>query len=401
MRRVALVIGGLAALASVLTAVPAGGPAAAGPGAEGTADWRTVSAGYDHTCGIRTNGRLYCWGRNQHGQLGTGILVGFEPTPVEVDGGHTDWRSVSAGAFATCGRRADGNLYCWGDDGAGVLGNDAGGSQSTPGVVVGGFTDWTAVSVGFGTACGRRSTGRLYCWGRNERGQAGIGAAGPQLEVPTEVVGGRTDWVQVDVGDDHACGRRANGSLHCWGHDWFGGIGNGAPQGSGVVVPAPARVAGGGVWSTVDVGSNTACARRPNGRLFCWGDDGSFQLGNGEPPRSRSTPGEVAGGRTDWVSVGTALSGGHTCARRAGGRLFCWGSDSAGQVGSGLPFRGNVVEVAAVAGNRRWTTVSAGRAHTCARRSDGRLFCWGSDAYGRLGNGVGGGNRATPSEVAA
>ncbi len=109
----------------------------------------------------------------------------------------------------------------------------------------------------------------------------------------------------------------------------------------------------------------------------------------------------MLGNRTDWATASTGVTGAHVCARRTGGRLWCWGSDAWGQAGVGLPFRGNFTELTAVAGDRRWTMVRAGSRHTCARRVDARLFCWGSDGRGRLGNGSVLANRSVPSEVAA
>src|SRR4029453_9734090 len=89
----------------------------------GTADWRQVSAGASHSCGIRTSGRLYCWGNDTEGQLGDGGGNIHRLVPKEVSGGGTDWASVSAGGAQTCALRTSGRLYCWGDDAFGELGD--------------------------------------------------------------------------------------------------------------------------------------------------------------------------------------------------------------------------------------------------------------------------------------
>src|SRR5262245_59026334 len=81
-----------------------------------TPDWTTVSTGSHHACAIRTNGRLYCWGRDDHGQLGNGGANEDASIPIEVTGDFTDWVGLSAGGDHTCARRGAGRLYCWGLD---------------------------------------------------------------------------------------------------------------------------------------------------------------------------------------------------------------------------------------------------------------------------------------------
>ena len=107
-----------------------------------------------HACGIRTTGRLYCWGNDDFGQVGDGGANIDRSIPVEVAGGATDWTAVDAGDFHTCARHATGRLYCWGGDAAGQLGTGAGsGDQTTPVEVSGGGTNWTAVSAGPNHTC--------------------------------------------------------------------------------------------------------------------------------------------------------------------------------------------------------------------------------------------------------
>lgn len=154
----------------------------------GTADWRTVSVGGYHSCGIRLTGRLYCWGSDSKGQLGNGGANTDQPTPVQVAGGATNWTQVTAGDNHTCARRATGRLYCWGADGGGQLG-DGGANlgQPTPTEVAGSLTDWTHVEAGGIHTCARRATKRLYCWGFDGNGRLGDGGANTSQPTPVEV----------------------------------------------------------------------------------------------------------------------------------------------------------------------------------------------------------------------
>src|SRR5437868_6201080 len=194
-------------LATLLLA-PAGRAVADAP-AEGTGTWAQVSAGYYHTCAIRVTGTLWCWGQDNHGQLGDGGANTNMATPVQVAGNHADWTAVSTGGYHACGRRTNGRLYCWGDDLDGAVGDGAGGTdRSVPTVVAGGFTNWTAVASGITHTCGRRASGRLYCWGSDIDGGLGNGGANVSRYAPVQVAGARTDWKLVGAGSYISCATR-------------------------------------------------------------------------------------------------------------------------------------------------------------------------------------------------
>jgi len=386
LRRVALAV--LLIGVFVGTTAPPGAAEEPAPTEVSTTDWRSVTTGDNHSCGIRTSGRLYCWGLDDTGQLGDGLPLAQQSLPVEVAGGATNWASVDAGGSQTCARKTNGRLFCWGSDLHGQLGDGPPpGDQAAPVQVVGGATDWASVSAGRYHTCARKTDGRLFCWGADHSGQVGDG--GPlglvfALFVPVEVFGGATNWASVSAGQDHTCARRTTGRLFCWGADGSGQLGNGTPNNDEAV---PVEVAGGlRTWSQVGAGGAHTCARRTSGRLFCWGDDASGQLGNGAAVTADlAAPHQVAGGFTDWRAV--SAGGLHTCARRTMGRLACWGSDASGQLGDGLPLADQAAPVA-LAGTNWGGAISAGPwTHSCGLRATGRLFCWGVDGAGQLGNG--------------
>ena len=363
---------------------------------EATATWRQVDAGAAHTCAVRSDGRLFCWGRGDHGELGNG--AGDDHAhPVEVAGGRTDWAVVSAGTFHTCARRRTGQLYCWGMDDWGQLGDGGTStSQSSPVEVVGGRTDWAGVAAGGGTTCAVRRSGRLFCWGDDSAAQLGDGGTNTSQPGPVEVVGGRTDWASVTVGDGHTCARRTTSRLFCWGRDDHGQAGD-----DGGLDPArgtPVQVAGSRTdWTKVSAGTAHTCARRADGRLFCWGFGIYGQRADGTRVSDRAAPVQVVGARTDWASV--AAGSQHTCARRSTGRIFCAGYDGAGQLGDGGEQTDRAVPVQVTGARTDWAVVTAGGSHTCALRVSGRLFCWGANAYGQLGDGGSAFSQPTPVEV--
>ena len=144
-------------------------------------NWVQVSAGDRHTCGLKADGTLVCWGDNTYGQAS----VPSNP----------NWVQVSAGWVHTCGLQADGTLACWGDNTY---------RQAT----VPSNPSWVQVSAGLYHTCGLKADGMLVCWGWNYDGQT---------TVPSN-----PNWVQVSVGGYHTCGLKADGTLRCWGYNEYG-----------------------------------------------------------------------------------------------------------------------------------------------------------------------------------
>lgn len=365
--------------------------------AAGSSDWKQVSAGDRHTCGIRTSGRLYCWGSDEFGQLGDGGTDTSQPTPVEVAGGGK-WVQVSTGYLHTCAVRSTGALYCWGVDSSGQLGD---GSASTtpvgaPQLVAGAVTDWRSVSAGESHTCALRKVGRLYCWGTDLNGQLGTGAARQDRAVPTQIAGRRTDWKQLSAGPHHTCALRTAGRAFCWGFNGGGQLGTGSTTG---ISGTPTEVAGGRTdWAALEAGSSHTCALRTSGRLFCWGDDSFGQLGDGAAGGTRGRPGQVIGGARDWARV--AAGGLHTCAVKTSGRTYCWGIDFYGELGDGEPRSDSAQPVQLAGGATDWRLLHTGSGrHTCAVTSAHRLYCWGSNDVWQLGTSTSGASSFEPVEV--
>ena len=184
--------------------------------------WTGVSAGYLHTCAIRTGGTAWCFGDNRSLQLGGGTDA-FSATPRQV-GAEAGWTGLALAAWRSCGIRA-GTLVCWGN---------GGGPQQ-----VGTDTDWAAVAVGDFHTCALKTGGTLWCWGDNSVGAAAAPPATTWVPAPAQV-GAWTDWTEVVSGGYHACGRRADGSLWCWGANGSGSVGDGSAWSeTPVLVPHP------------------------------------------------------------------------------------------------------------------------------------------------------------------
>lgn len=189
-----------------------------------TGTWTDVSGGLHHTCGIR-DGQMWCWGRNDQGQLGQGGTAGtpaFSSSPVRV-GTATDWVDLDAGKDFTCGRRTDGSVVCWGDNGSRQLGVDTPDIFTTPAppvdVAALTLTDVVALDAGRFHACVLRGAARtLWCWGGNQCGELGDGSMREASEPrPVPETAGHGRWAELGVGHTFTCATRENGSLWCWG----------------------------------------------------------------------------------------------------------------------------------------------------------------------------------------
>jgi len=270
----------------------------------GFTDWCQVSAGGNHSLGVRTNGTAWAWGSNAQGQLGTGT-VGTPAcaSPVSVIGGFTDWCQVSAaGSTHSLGVRTNGTAWAWGSNCCGRLGDGTTVAKSSPVSVIGGFTDWCQISASAGGyhSLGVRTNGTLWVWGSNSSGKLGDGTT-VNKSSPVSVVGGFTDWCQVSAGNDHSLGVRINGTAWSWGTNKNGQLGDGTT----VDKSSPVSIVGGFTnWCQVSAGGNHSLGVRTNGTLWSWGFNNAGQLGDGTTV-CKSSPVSVIGGVTDWCQVST------------------------------------------------------------------------------------------------
>ena len=361
-----------------------------------------VDTGHSHTCAIRTDSTIVCWGSNTFGEAsappGTYKAVSagdFHSCALKTDGTAACWGhpsgvgtppfetlvALSAGDQHNCAIRTDGSLVCWGADNAG---------QATP--PPGTFT---AVSAGGGFTCAIRSDQTLACWGDDTEDKASPPPG---------------TFKAVAAGRHHACAIETDGTLTCWGNDLEGQAT--PPTGTYVAVSA-------GIWHTCALKSNQrlacwgtnrdgqasppagtfdglsaawdhACGLTSDGWVRCWGDSYAFQpLPPGLNPIARVSAGwyhscsvdQPEGDATCWgdndggattVPVGNYLAisagQGFTCAIRIDDTLGCWGDNRFGLT---------------EAPSGTFSVVSAGGNHACAVKTNGAVSCWGYNAYGQ------------------
>ena len=343
-----------------------------------------LALGNNHSCLLDPAGTLRCWGLGTSGQLGDGALANHA-SPTVVPGG--PYLAVAAGSFYTCAITAARRVVCWGRGTDGQLGDGTSTDRATPTPVIGLDVDVVGLDAGGATTCAVLASGGLRCWGNNVYGQVGDGTQVARPS-PVDVVGLTGPIAAVTLGSAHTCATTTAGALACWGWAYSGRLGNGE-NGVSQVHTAPITLTTlTGPADLPRAGNAFSCTRVGAARVSCWGENSSGQLGNGgQVPASEPI---LVAGVLGVNALATAFEA--TCAVSDRSVVRCWGRNRSGQIGNGNGGVGQVVTVPTqVMGldglGPTLDELASGNAHTCVRTSTERVFCWGNNTYGQVGDG--------------
>jgi hypothetical protein len=269
-----------------------------------------------------------------------------------------------------------------------------------------------AIASGAEYTCALLSGGTVECWGDNGAGQLGDGTqTGPDACVleggiacsTTPVaVSGLSGVTAITAGTEHTCallsGGTVSSTVECWGANNSGQLGNGTTTPS----LTPVTVSGLTGVTAISAGGDETCALLTTGGVQCWGDNTSGALGNGSTTSYSSTPVTVSNltGVTAIAVAGTSVTsfGSHACALLSGGTVECWGANDLGALGNGTTTNASTpVEVKGVSGV---SAISAGGDDTCALHTIGTVKCWGYNYFGELGDGSSPGHRRATEGLA-
>ena len=326
-------------------------------------------------------------------------------------------KAVSAGSTHTAAIDKDGKIYTWGSNDYGKLGDGTNTDRSAPGELAGEFAQykWKAVSAGYIHTTAIRedkddlaNDGKIYTWGSNSAGQLGDGTTDNRY-VPGELGGGFAGhkWKAVSAGGSssisgsHTAAIDKDGKIYTWGSNNNGELGRNLSSDNNLF---PGELAGEFAqykWKAVSAGNNYTAAIREDkdnlandGKIYTWGYNGNDQLGDPAVAVSRNVPGELGGGFAGhkWKAVSAGV--GHTAAIDENGKIYAWGSNSYGQLGDDTNIDRKVpVLITSVPGT--WIEISAGgyiiantEAHTVAIKKDFVLWSWGKNDNGQLGDGT-------------
>jgi len=295
-------------------------------------DWTQVSAGCYTSYGIRADGSLWAWGSNTHGELGIGSTVAKVATPKRI-ASPNKFTWIAAGAFHAVAIRSDGTLWAWGDNAHGQLGNGTRTDSRVP-KRVGGAKDWVAVSTYGYHVAAQRSDGSWWIWGDNNDGQCALGTPGNDLLTPMQVAGSSSaDAVWAGGFQSFArwpAGTPKAGQLTSWGRNQWGQLGRGTSDPNNLPVPNPAPIASSLAFMDVQSGWFHTTALLPQMQVYAWGRNDRGQIGIGSMNTEVTVPTAVPGtnGMTR-IAAGELFS----IATHIRGEVWGWGDNRQGQLG--------------------------------------------------------------------
>ena len=322
-------------------------------------DWCQVSGGCCHTAAVKTSGELWMWGSNSSGELGDGTITNT-CSPVREISLTTDWCQVSAGSFFTTAIKTSGELWAWGENICGQLGDGTAVNRRFPVREISSSTDWCQVSAGVSGALSTaaiKTSGELWVWGQGFCGALGDGTTVNKCS-PVREFCSATDWCQVSVGSNNMSAIKTSGQLWSWGNGGLGRLGDGTT----VNKCSPVReISSATDWCHVNT-SGISAAIKTSGQLWSWGFNDFGGLGDGTTV-NRCSPVRERSSSTDWCQLTTF--GSFIASVKTSGQLWTWGNNACGQLGDGTTVN-RCSPVREISSSTDWCQVSAGNSHVAA-----------------------------------
>ena len=308
-------------------------------------------------------------------------------------------KQSSASFYHSCAIALNGRAYCWGSGNSGKLGNGSTASSRVPvavntsGVLAG--KTIKQISAGENHTCAIASDNRAYCWGSNKNGQLGNGStADSRVPVAVNTSGvlvGKT-IKEVTTGGFHTCALDTSSKMYCWGLNSSGRLGGGLTS---ILsnVPVAVNMSGALAGKTIkqmSTGYSSTCAIASDNRAYCWGSGNNGQLGNGSTADSRVPVAVNMSGALVGKTIKQILAGGdHGCVVASDDKMYCWGLNNNGELGNNSSVNSSVpvaVNADGVLAGKTIRQMSAGFSSTCAVDSGYGIYCWGYNSNGQLGN---------------
>ena len=401
-----------------------------------------ISVGGNHVLALGSNNKMYCWGDSGSGQCGLGVATRYyTPTPMtSMPSGVSRFTQVSAGYFHSCAIGDEGNAYCWGTNANGLAGDGSSGANVlSPAKVTkpGSVSRFVKISAGrySKNVCALADTGNAYCWGKGQYGALGnnstSNSATPVL-VDKSGLFGLDFFVDIVTMPTGGCALGNDSNVYCWGNNGWGQLGdntgadsskpvkatNPSPLIHFIALMAPTVGEAGGIGS--------ACALGNDYNMYCWGDNGLIDLGDGTNtqryvptkvvattgPVSLGTVGEgrcalvplppISWGTNSWGQMGDTTTtdrlggayasipsgvdglkmmvGGATrCALSTANKPYCWGLNNKSQVGDATTENRKVPTPAALPSgvNTFGSLATIGQGISCGIADNGKPYCWG------------------------
>ena len=346
----------------------------------------SVSGGRTHSLALTPNGVVWAWGDNSRRQLGYGedalgvLQIADRLTPKQA--GVTGVVAIAAGDDFSMALRYDRTVWTWGERTYGVLGRStcalpspAGSTCNRPENI--GLSNVVAIAAGGQHALALSATGEVWSWGRNLYGELGDGTT-TSHDVPA-LVPGLSGVVGISAGAGFSLALKSDGTVWAWGENSWRQLGDGTAQ---AYRTSPAQVLNLPAISAINAGYSHSTARTSTGEMWIWGNWIQGQLGFGD---TSPTPGAVPAPHTGLGPVVSSAGGNrHTLIVKPNGELWSWGANQKGQRGDGTT--NQVLSPALIELPFLARQVAAGWYHSLAIGVDGSGWAWGWNDDGEVGN---------------
>lgn len=363
----------------------------------GEPTWQFMTTGQYSTYGIKTDGTLWAWGSAEYGELGNGSKTpGKVSTPTQV-GTDTDWKYIGAGSCRAFFIKEDGTLWSTGTAEGGVLGTGSTEAALVP-AQIGTDTDWAMVSSSIQgdnyAAMAIKTDGTLWGWGKSEYGEIGSGAYNTYA-TPVQI-GTDTDWAEVSMGHSHSLAIKSDGSIYGCGNGSNGALGASNPS----FCKSWVKVADADNWKHVYAIEDASYAVKADGSLWAWGSNYrdllGLQLNEGENEvASIDTPTRVSAISEPVIKIsGSQYVRAVLAGDDASTKVYTWGYDYSGELGNGTGSDFGDVDALTIYTTPQsvvfdngvlLTDLSCGQNFVVVQTSDGKLLGWGSNNWGQLG----------------
>lgn len=341
-----------------------------------------ISGGLTHSMGIDKNGQVWGWGNNIDGRINDSVALSHL-TPVSITGAKKTFCHVGVGIKASVAIDKYGRAWAWGNGFRGALGNNEQDFYYEPETFTGQTKTFCEISSRNSHGLGIDKNGVAWSWGLNDNGQLGINSITNQSS-PVNLLGTTKTFCKVAAGDLHSLAIDKNGRAWSWGLNTSGQLGDNTlvskrtPVNVGGATKTFCKIAGGGQYIT----GGHSLAIDKNGRAWGWGNNSNGQVGD-NTIANKQTPVNILGAIKTFCNISAGEF--HSVAVDKNGIGWGWGSNASGQVGdNSITDRRTPVSILGAV--KTFCQISAGKTHSVGLDKNGKVWCWGINDFGQLGD---------------